>query len=72
MDGVRTFGPHLQRLYSTLHLHYKYSMLFNNTVRPENEMSKILTGTVFLMIFGLFVFINSIEYGIAPKGTAKG
>lgn len=24
------------------------------------------------MIFGWFVFMNNIEYGIAPKGTAKG
>jgi hypothetical protein len=35
-------------------------------------MSKILTGTVFLMIFGWFVFVNNIDYGIAPKGITKG
>jgi hypothetical protein len=35
-------------------------------------MSKILTGTVFLMIFGWFVFVNRIEYGIAGGWTAKG
>lgn len=35
-------------------------------------MSKILTGTVFLMIFGWFVFMNSIEHGIARGWTTKG
>jgi hypothetical protein len=35
-------------------------------------MSKILTVTVFLMIFGWFVFVNNIDYGIAPRGITKG
>lgn len=35
-------------------------------------MLKILTGTVFLMVFGWFVCVNDINYGAAPEEITKG